>query len=471
MALNFAYEGVILPDNQPLMLVHRDWRQHNRSPVDTSARVAHRRGLDNGRNKLRRKFAKTRSAPPALALRTENSTPDAGYEQSREGFNSLTFHFLPDSSSNGGAFKAPTTVAINHYIAYYLHTIADSLYPFSERLTFNPIRERCFKVAVTNETWFLTIMYCSARSLASSECNSIYANDATLLMDRIVGRLQNSVADAEKGILPSDAIICAIACLATLESGLDNLPLSQAHRRGLAELVRARGGIKKIDKDLRYKVHRADIESAVDTNALPLLAYTAPSKTSIPLAAFRGSTYLGSHLYENLISHLHPILAQIAKDISELSFTLEHSFHHAVLLNPYSLDEDATNIQHALLTCYSTDFEPLDHAGRIAALVYVKSLLRPMSTLAKTSKILCKQLADTMVGLEDGSTILARWIAFMGLMSSLPGSAERDLFTSKVNQCGWEETKTDLKKILWVDAIHSSVAKEIWSEVWGGVPV
>lgn len=40
------------------------------------------------------------------------------------------------------------------------------------------------------------------------------------------------------------------------QNGLGNTSLSQAHAKGLAELVRARGGISLMNEDLRSKVHR-----------------------------------------------------------------------------------------------------------------------------------------------------------------------------------------------------------------------
>lgn len=76
-----------------------------------------------------------------------------------------------------------------------------------------------FRVAVTDETWFLTIIYCSARHLALTrgDENPQYATDADVLMETVLRRLGKSVADAGKGEVPMDAIICAVSCLTTLE--------------------------------------------------------------------------------------------------------------------------------------------------------------------------------------------------------------------------------------------------------------
>jgi hypothetical protein len=128
-----------------------------------------------------------------------------------------------------------------------------------------------------DETWFLTIIYCAARQLATTNSSVLqYSRDATLLMDKVLERLRRSVESTSKGELPSDEIICAIACLTTLEvstlasqsygmkvyllnhpqSGLENALVSKTHASGLAGLVRARGGIDNINEDVRFKVYR-----------------------------------------------------------------------------------------------------------------------------------------------------------------------------------------------------------------------
>lgn len=91
------------------------------------------------------------------------------------------------------------------------------MYPLSQKLSFNPIRDRWFRVIVTNEIWFLTVIYCAARQLSNDNPCDRYEKDASTLMDRILGRLRKSITDTGKGDVPVDAVVCAVACLTTIE--------------------------------------------------------------------------------------------------------------------------------------------------------------------------------------------------------------------------------------------------------------
>jgi hypothetical protein len=70
---------------------------------------------------------------------------------------------------------------------------------------------------VFDETWFLTIVYVSAKQLALETNNPKHSQDATVLMDMVLDKLGQNVANAGEGQLPSDATICAVSCLVTLE--------------------------------------------------------------------------------------------------------------------------------------------------------------------------------------------------------------------------------------------------------------
>jgi hypothetical protein len=114
--------------------------------------------------------------------------------------------------------STPARMSVTLTLTIDLYAIAEAYYPFSERLAFNPIRDRCFQIAAMNETWFLTIIYCSARQLATSNSSILqYSRDAAMLMEKVLERLRRSIEMTSKGELPSDEIICAIACLTTLE--------------------------------------------------------------------------------------------------------------------------------------------------------------------------------------------------------------------------------------------------------------
>jgi hypothetical protein len=98
-----------------------------------------------------------------------------------------------------------------------LHFVADVLYPLASHLSFNPIRDKLFQIAITDEVWYYTVIYCGARHFVGLNKSLQSFQDVTMLMDMVLRRLKYTVARARAGEGPPDTILCAIACLITLE--------------------------------------------------------------------------------------------------------------------------------------------------------------------------------------------------------------------------------------------------------------
>jgi hypothetical protein len=137
--------------------------------------------------------------------------------------------YIPTSS------ETSNLIEMNHYLSHCiplsshlilarllmlrvdLHAIADAMYPRSQHLSFNPTRDKWFRVAVADEMWFLTIIYVSARQLASESQNPRHMQDAMVLHDMVLEKLGRSVAQAGKGHVPSETTVCAVSCLVSME--------------------------------------------------------------------------------------------------------------------------------------------------------------------------------------------------------------------------------------------------------------
>jgi hypothetical protein len=98
-----------------------------------------------------------------------------------------------------------------------LHGIANMMYPLTENLAFNPIRDRWFEVILKDETWFFTIIYVAARQLEAEHGANESSQQVSRLMNHVLGRLKDSVEKARQGHAPPDAVIGAVSCLVSLE--------------------------------------------------------------------------------------------------------------------------------------------------------------------------------------------------------------------------------------------------------------
>jgi hypothetical protein len=209
---------------------------------------------------------------------------------------------------------------------------------------------------------------------------------------------------------------------------------------------------------------RADIESALDADRLPLLPFPKQIQPYISRRALEKSSLSGHNLYPHLLSHLEPTLAEITLKLSDFSNKLGHAYHHQLTLDPNGVDKNAVDVLHSLLLYESADPKSLDSAFRIAAMIYMKTLMRKLSELPESSRALSQRLCERLKDVRDVPEVLLRWMSFMGLLSSSNGSVERAYFSSRLPRCSWSEIKGDLRKVLWADAIHDTVGEMVWLE-------
>jgi hypothetical protein len=208
---------------------------------------------------------------------------------------------------------------------------------------------------------------------------------------------------------------------------------------------------------------RADIEGAVDFVSAPYLPVVERTERttsfSIPNSPLDEQPQNSTFLFQ-----INPCQASIARDILNLNRTIEQALTHKLPLDPDYLDQEAIFIQHSLLVCNTTTIGPFDHAFRIAALIYVKSLIRPVATIVQTSRILAEKLQAQLILARAHPTPLMNWMFFMGLMVSTKGSDEQAWFRGGLFTCDWPEMKADLKQVLWIDQIHDEFGEALWLE-------
>jgi hypothetical protein len=161
---------------------------------------------------------------------------------------------------------------------------------------------------------------------------------------------------------------------------------------------------------------------------------------------------------------IDPVLLDIARDIKELGNILQSAMAQSLPLDPERIDQEAIFIQQSLLACESSSLSHLDHAFRIAALIYVKSLTRPIAKIAQSSEILAAKLQARLVLAEGSSTPLLDWMHFMGLIASEKGSVERAWFSRGLSDRDWVDLRDELNQALWIGEIHDELGEALWLE-------
>jgi hypothetical protein len=211
---------------------------------------------------------------------------------------------------------------------------------------------------------------------------------------------------------------------------------------------------------------RADVESAVDFVMQPLLPASSRSIISTTTdIALTPPLYVDDLHDQHFLFQINPALSDTAKSILDLSSTIEHALRFQLPLDPDLLDKEVIFIQRSLLVCDTSAFTAFEKAFRFAAMIYVKSLTRPIANIARTSQILTAKLHTELMLVKEEPTPLLRWIHFMGFMASLKTSSKRLSFLEGLPIRDWHETREDLAKVLWVDQIHDSFSEELWLSI------
>lgn len=147
-------------------------------------------------------------------------------------------------------------------------------------------------------------------------------------------------------------------------------------------------------------------------------------------------------------------------------------------VDPVELDEHLMIFFHRLLSFTPSPLKPLNHAFKIASILFLKSLMRPLSTLAQTSAFLASTLKSSLCLVRDAPRSLTLWLGFWGFLASKEGSEERVWFMDKIladimvlkgRMCAWDETRVDLTKLFWVGEMFDAYSKRIWEEMERGI--
>lgn len=222
---------------------------------------------------------------------------------------------------------------------------------------------------------------------------------------------------------------------------------------------------------------RTDIDGSVDSVMAPTLPQIGRSRLSTYSSMPADRIALHSDEFLNILttSGLSPQLFRTFSEIHCLSHAVNYvAAHEKLSINPVCLDEDTLSIQYDLLTIPHID--DIAEACRLGALIYMKSITRPMWTVLRTSEVLVVRLKASLDGINDEPTAspLLVWLCFMGGIACESGTSERMWFADKLARLrlllpdevsGWPSVRLILKGILWIDNLHDRLGQALWHEI------
>ncbi|KAJ9494205.1 hypothetical protein LTR99_003134 [Exophiala xenobiotica] len=368
----------------------------------------------------------------------------------------------------------PEVSDFQRFISYYPTRLASALLPVSKHVRFNsnPIQDIWFPAAMNDEVLLHVILFCSALHQC---CMLDYSDfsDSKVLFKVILDRLNRRMQAGRY----SDATIGAISCLALCENHLGNHTKWAMHTAGMSEMIQSRGGVAAIPEEMQLKLYRADIIGAVDTLSSPRLPRPIRTTKSLYHAMnldIPPNVYLTGELTD---ADLSPNLFDIFIDLSYFCQALNVAAKSQIVIDSRAYEEDAFCIQYDLLTFSGVHLSGVECACRLAALVFMQSIMKETPFTKTSSGIISRELQHSLRSLEveREPTSLMFWILIMGaLVSSRTSEKEwyrcmliRALESLPDNLANWRNAKARLQGILWIESLHDTHGQQLWHEVFG----
>ncbi|KAL6860868.1 hypothetical protein J3F83DRAFT_717180 [Trichoderma novae-zelandiae] len=357
------------------------------------------------------------------------------------------------------------------YINFYFHSIATGAYTLP-CLLFNPAKRDWFPRMMQDEAWRCIILSLSASTLASLTGSSSNHVDSHTLLDEALRQLKSRVAS---GALPSDQTLGAISCLSMWSSEQGNHDKAWIHAKGLAELVRLRGGFSKISDGMRSKVYRGVFDIAVNSDRPPLLldglrGYPSSEIVSEDCSGTEGP---GSDTSGCRIS---PRLSGMLDDVVQFSATVDDAMTRNIKLDTNYFYELVFGLYNRLLSCQSASMGGCDNSFRLGLILYIKSIVSH-DRLDTTSGYLVKKLQASIQGCLDAhpSTPLTRWKLLIGGIAAAHGTPEKQWFlqhladaTAEIKsegEDGWASLQAELGSIVWTKTVNEAAGRELWLQI------
>ncbi len=269
--------------------------------------------------------------------------------------------------------------------------------------------------------------------------------------------------------------------------------------RGLKQILQARGGIPSLPSILQTKVRRSallstpqlipielilcrtDIAGAVDHAEMPYLDFDRsdrPPTWSVLSSATKKAT---TERMASLLAacHIHPNLIITMTELALFSQLIQFTESHPkILLDPIVFIEDMHWTQYKLLSfptslSESSKEQDIDHACRVGALLYMKSILEQFPYSATGFSILLRRLQESLdrIPVAKETAPLLLWLTLIGAALSKRG-LERSWFvvhlallTTFVPLTSFHGAQMPMKSLLGLQDSLRRELETLWAEV------
>ncbi|KAI0844415.1 hypothetical protein F5Y00DRAFT_274033 [Daldinia vernicosa] len=292
---------------------------------------------------------------------------------------------------------------------------------------------------------------------------------------KALGLLQERLASCEYKLSTSDPTILVVVGFTMVSTAMDDLGAASRHIKGLHRMVTLRGGISAFfeDKQLQTKILRADLSVALATGHRPLFfskdipwdSYISSRRKTL---ISRGSTLdVATPLLEirHLLGDLDTRLRSVWDDVSEVVRAANVAMQCGLAMDGELYQETMVSIHYRLVNlCFDTD--NADEVIRLALLALYSSIFLQWRGTKTRYKYLTQRLKQVLFQSTETIPVhLLIWVYIIYAVSSFDRGDQVWLHSSlaqvlqRTNLRSWSGIRAMLKSIVWLDAVHDSLAK------------
>ncbi|KAG4441691.1 hypothetical protein IFR05_002825 [Cadophora sp. M221] len=287
----------------------------------------------------------------------------------------------------------------------------------------------------------------------------------------------------------SDADVFSVAVLVILESIQGTIQAATAHLLGLLRMVDMRGGYQNFEYSplMLRLLAWTDIAYSIRFATSPIFPCVFPSNI-IPDDSFSSTTNKSLTIPPFLQPHRGNAL--ILSTLRRISLAID--LPNLTLDDKRIVVSDLYNIQHRLVSSLNSPspmrISDLDHAFRIASLIYLNHFIREQSNRARLHDSLLSRLADILSStrwdiefstIEDEFEVrdmqwmkdLLMWIVFVALAASRDDTMRVRFVVAlrraepRILRLRFDEAKARHKRVIWRESKCSEALNEIWNEI------
>ncbi|KAK7752045.1 hypothetical protein SLS62_006009 [Diatrype stigma] len=308
--------------------------------------------------------------------------------------------------------------------------------------------------------------------------------------------LQQRLAGGDHDLPISDSTILVVVGLTMATTAVGDLETAQKHLTGLHKMVELRGGILafRANRQLQAKILRqvsVDLGVALSTGRSPAffsdsiswVSYIAVSQGRIPLSgtqlAGSGSApKLSAPDLEHFLDGMDVRLRFVWDDVVEYARAANIATQCQLSIDQELYQEVMVSVHYRLVNlCF--DIGDVDEAFRLALLAFASTLFLQWRGIKPRYEHLSWRLsiAVSPLGRKTRDQLpaqLAFWLHVIAAVFISNGHEKAGSRLALVDILrdmkleSWNEARSVLKTILWVDALHDPLAKQLVEDIFSG---